>query len=191
MNSITLLPPAAVDLTVPAAQPDHGLGLVADDWEAAEVWLRSVARKSKSGSVETLATYRFHLAKLRWYCENVRRVTPSRWTVQDVEHFKGFLAQLPLEGLCARVPTDKDKKKPGRFVRQNEAGHTPFQKQPSVGSRSDIERFVHAMFKAWRETGYIRLNPMALDGAGSRREINAHRSVDVDVYQLVLQTIEA
>ena len=178
----------ASDLTIPAPQPDHGLGPVADDWEAAEVWLRSVARKSKSGSVETLATYRFHLAKLRWYCENVRRVTPSRWTVQDVEHFKGFLAQLPLEAMCARVDTST--RKPGRFVRQGEPGYTPFQKQPSVGSRSDIERFAHAMFKAWRETGYIRLNPMALDGAGSRRTINAHRSVDVDVYQLVLQTIE-
>lgn len=103
---------------------------------------------------------------------------------------KGFLAQLPLEALCARVPTVKGKDKPGRFVRQGEPGYTPFQKQPSAGSRSDIERFVHAMFKAWRETSYIRLNPMALDGAGSRRTINAHRSVDVDVYKLVLQTIE-
>lgn len=188
MNDIVLAAQLATNLMIPAPQPDHGLGPVADDWEAAEVWLRSVARKSKSGSVETLATYRFHLAKLRWYCENVRRVTPSRWTVQDVEHFKGFLAQLPLEAMCARVDTGK--RKPGRFVRQGEAGYTPFQKQPSVGSRSDVERFVHAMFRAWRETGYIRLNPMALDGAGSRRTINAHRSLDVDVYQLVLQTIE-
>ncbi len=188
MNDIVLAAQLASDLMAPAPQPDHGLGSVADDWDAAEVWLRSVGRKSKSGSVETLATYRFHLAKLRWYCENVRRVTPSRWTVQDVEHFKKFLAQLPLEAICARVDTGT--RKPGRFVRQGEEGYTPFQKQPSAGSRSDIERFVHAMFKAWRETGYIRLNPMALDGAGSRRTINAHRSVDVDVYQLVLQTIE-
>lgn len=190
MNDIVLAAQLASNLMIPAPQPDHGLGPVADDWEAAEVWLRSVARKSKSGSVETLATYRFHLAKLRWYCENVRRVTPSRWTVQDVENFKGFLAELPLQALCARVPTERYKEKLGRFVRQGEAGYTPFQKQPSVGSRSDIERFVHAMFKAWRETGYIRLNPMALDGAGSRRTINAHRSVDIDVYQLVLRTIE-
>lgn len=188
MNDIVLPAQLANNLMIPAPQPDHGIGPVEDDWEAAEVWLRSVARKSKSGSIETVATYRFHLAKLRWYCENVRRVTPSRWTVQDVEHFKGFLAELPLEALCARVDTGA--RKPGRFVRQGEAGYTPFQKQPSAGSRSDIERFVHAMFKAWHATGYIRLNPMALDGAGSRRTINAHRSVDVDVYQLVLQTIE-
>lgn len=188
MNDIVLPAQLANNLMIPAPQPDHGLGIVADDWDAAEVWLRSVARKSKSGSIETVATYRFHLAKLRWYCENVRRVTPSRWTVQDVEHFKGFLAELPLEAICARVDTGT--RKPRRFVRQEEAGYTPFQKQPSEGSRSDIERFVHAMFKAWHATGYIRLNPMALDGAGSRRTINAHRSVDVDVYQLVLQTIE-
>lgn len=188
MNDIVLSAQLANNLMIPKPQPDHGLGAVKDDWDAAEVWLRSVARKSKSGSIETVATYRFHLAKLRWYCENVRRVTPSRWTVQDVEHFKGFLAELPLEAVCARVDTGK--RKPGRFVRVDEAGYTPFQKQPSAGSRSDIERFVHAMFKAWHATGYIRLNPMALDGAGSRRTINAHRSVDVDVYQLVLQTIE-
>jgi site-specific recombinase XerD len=188
VNDIVLPAQLANNLMIPAPQPDHGLGIVADDWDAAEVWLRSVARKSKSGSIETVATYRFHLAKLRWYCENVRRVTPSRWTVQDVEHFKGFLAELPLEAICARVDTGT--RKPRRFVRQEEAGYTPFQKQPSEGSRSDIERFVHAMFKAWHATGYIRLNPMALDGAGSRRTINAHRSVDVDVYQLVLQTIE-
>lgn len=161
---------------------------VADDWEAAEVWLRSVARKSKSNSVETLVTYRVHLAKPRWYCENVRPVTASRWTVQDVEHFKGFLAELPLETVCARVDTGT--RKPGRFVTQGEASYTPFHKQPSAGSRSDIGRFVHAMFKAWHATGYLRINPMALDGAGSLRTINAHRSVDVDVYQLVLQTIE-
>lgn len=188
MNDIVSPAQLANSLMIPAPQPDHGLGLVEDDWEAAEVWLRSVARKSKSGSIETVATYRFHLAKLRWYCENVRCVTPSRWTVQDVEHFKGFLAELPLEAVCARVDTGT--RKPGRFVRHDEAGYTPFQKQPSAGSRSDIERFVHAMFKAWHATGYIRLNPMALDGAGSRRTINAHRSVDIDVYQLVLQTIE-
>lgn len=188
MNDIVLPAQLVADPMIPAPQPDHGLGSVQDDWEAAEVWLRSVARRSKSGSIETIATYRFHLAKLRWYCENVRRVAPSRWTVQDVEHFKAFLERLPFEAICARVDTGT--RKPGRFVRQSEVGYTPFQKQPSPGSRSDIERFVHAMFKAWRETGYIRLNPMALDGAGSRRTINAHRSVAIDVYQLVLQTIE-
>ena len=188
MNSITLLPPAAVDLMVPAAQPDHGLGPVEDDWDAAAVWLRSVARKSKNGSEETVKTYSFHLAKLRWYCENVRRVTPSRWNLQDVEAFKEFLEELPFEALCARINAGKER--PRRYAKQGEKGYTPFRIQPSAGSRADIERFVHAMFRAWHTSGYIRLNPMALEGAGTRRMINAHRAIDVDVHALVLTTME-
>lgn len=187
MNDLISFDQLAGDLMIPAPEPRHNLGDVKDDWEAAEVWLQSVARKSKSGSLETVATYRFHLAKLRWYCENVRRVTPSRWSVQDVGHFKAFLEKLPQEALCARV--DAGTLKPGRFVRPANDGYTPFQKQPSSGSRSDIERFVHAMFKAWHTSGYIRLNPMSLDGAGTRREINAERAVAIDVYELVLDTI--
>lgn len=178
--------PSAIDWMATAAQPGHGLGPVADDWEAAEVWLRSVARKSRSGSGETVATYRFHLAKLRWYCENVRRVTPSRWTLQDVEAFKEFLEHLPEEAICSRVDNDKSK----RFVNLTELGYTPFRMQPAAGSRADIARFVHAMFKAWHNTGYIRINPMAIEGAGKRRTINAHRAVDVDLYELVLNTMD-
>jgi integrase/recombinase XerC len=187
VNSVTLPSQLLVDLMVPAPQPEHSLGQVDDDWHAVEIWLRSVARRSRSGSTETIATYRFHLTKLRWYCENVRRVTPSRWTLQDVEAFKEFLADLPFQALCARVDTGTAQ--PGRYVKQTEPGYTPFRIQPSAGSRSDIERFVHAMFKAWHATGYIRLNPMALDGAGGRRTINADRAIDIDVYTLVLATM--
>lgn len=188
MNDIMIAPLAAIDLMVPVPQPDHGLGPVEDDWDAAAVWLRSVARKSKNGSEETVKTYAFHLAKLRWYCENVRRVTPSRWNLQDVEAFKEFLEELPFEALCARINAGKER--PGRYAKQGEPGHTPFRIQPSDGSRADIERFVHAMFRAWHTSGYIRLNPMALEGAGTRRTINAHRAIDVDVHALVLATME-
>ena len=181
MNKLVPLPPV-VDLMIAAAQPDHGLGPVVDDWHAAEVWLRSVARKSRSDSSETVTTYRFHLTKLRWFCEQVRRVTPSRWTLQDVEAFKGFLADVPADALCARVGR--------RYANQAEPGYTPFRKQPAAGSRADIERFVHALFKAWHNTGYIRINPMAIEGAGARRTINAHRAIDVDLYELVLATME-
>lgn len=172
----------ATDLMTAAALPDHALGRVADDWEAAEVWLRSVARKSRNASTETLATYRFHLAKLRWYCENVSRVTPSRWSLQDVESFKGFLADMPVDALCGRHEK--------RYVLPVERGYTPFRKQPAPSSRADIERFVHAMLKAWHSMGYIRINPMGLEGAGTRRAINARRAIDVDLYDLVLKTMD-
>jgi site-specific recombinase XerD len=167
---------------IPAPQPDHALGPVADDWEAAEVWLRAVARKSRNGSSQTVTTYRFHLAKLRWFCENVRRATPSRWSMQDVDAFRTFLADLPVDALCAREGR--------RYASQGEAGYTPFRTQPSPSSRSDIERFVHAMFKAWHSMGYIRINPMGLEGAGTQRKINARRAVDLDLYELVLATME-
>lgn len=181
MNELSVLSPT-LDLMAALPQLDHGLGPVADDWEAIEVWLRSVGRKSRSGSDQTVATYRFHLAKLRWYCEHVRRVTPSRWNLQDVEAFKTFLAQLPFDALCARVGK--------RYADPTEPGYTPFRTQPAQGSRADITRFVHAMFKAWHTTGYIRINPMAIEGAGARRTINVKRAVDIDLYDLVLQTIE-
>jgi integrase/recombinase XerC len=181
MNELAPLSPV-VDLMIAAAQPAHGLGPVIDDWHAAEVWLRSVARKSRSDSGETVTTYRFHLAKLRWFCEQVRRVTPSRWTLQDVEAFKEFLADLPANALCARIGR--------RYANEVEPGYTPFRKQPAAGSRAGIERFVHALFKAWHNTGYIRINPMAIEGAGTRRTINAHRAVDIDLYELVLATME-
>lgn len=171
-----------VDLMTAAPQPSHALGSVADDWEAAEVWLRAVARKSRNGSVETVTTYRFHLNKLRWYCENVARVTPSRWSIQEVDRFKEFLANVPADALCARLNKG--------FVRAGDTGYTPFRTQPSASSRSDIERFVHATFKTWHAMGYIRINPMALDGAGTRRKVNAQRSVDLDVFQVVLATLE-
>ena len=94
--------PAQLPAPLPAQLPAHGLGPVADDWEAAEVWLAAIARRKAGGSGQTVATYRFHLAKLRWYCENVARVTPSRWTMQDVGGFVDFLDELPIDAVCAR-----------------------------------------------------------------------------------------
>lgn len=72
---------------------------MADDGEAADVWLTAVARKSGNGSTATRDTYGYHLAKLRWYCENVGRVTPSRWTLQNVEEFYRFIENVPEDGL--------------------------------------------------------------------------------------------
>jgi integrase/recombinase XerC len=92
--------PADLEMTLSmraAPEKGHALGAVADDWEAAAVWLRAVARKSGNSSVATINTYGYHLAKLRWYCENVLRITPSRWSMQEVEAFYAFL------GICQRT----------------------------------------------------------------------------------------
>lgn len=114
----------------------HGLGPVVNDWEAAQVWLRAIASRGRRNSPETVATYGYHLAKLRWFCEKVHLVTPSRWTVQDVEAFFEFLKDLPESAVCVQDPTSL------RFAKYGEDGHTPFRTQPSKSSRSDIQRCV-------------------------------------------------
>ncbi|MFZ4878423.1 tyrosine-type recombinase/integrase [Janthinobacterium sp. Mn2066] len=168
-----------------ALSVSHGLGPVADDWEAAQVWLRAIASRSRRNSPETIATYGYHLAKLRWFCENVHFVPPSRWTVQDVEIFFAFLTDLPDSALCAQ---DADTL---RYARFDEDGHTPFRTRPSKSSRSDIQRCIHAMFRAWREMGYIHINPMGLHGAGSVRKVNTNRAIAPDLYDIVLEAMEA
>jgi integrase/recombinase XerC len=50
---------------------------------------------------------------------------------------------------------------------------------------------MHAMLRAWREVGYIAMNSMGFHGAGTQRKVNANRSVSLDLYDLVLETMEA
>lgn len=173
----------AVNLMLPAAEPDHALGVVADDWEAAYVWLSAVARRSRSGSNATMATYGYHLAKLRWYCENVCRITPSRWSVQDVEAFYQFLEDLPEHALC----WNED----GRYAQPDEDGYTPFRSRPAKSSQADIRRFVHALFNAWNRMGYIRINPMGLTGVVSGRKVRVERSLSEDLVDIVISTLAA
>jgi integrase/recombinase XerC len=172
---------AGHELMTSIPEPGHALGDVSDDWAAAAVWLAAVARKSGNGSTATRDTYGFHLAKLRWYCENVARITPSRWSMQDVEHFHLFLEDLPEDALCSMGG--------GRFTIPGEPGYSPFRKRPARSSQSDIHRFVHAMFKAWHSMGYIRINPMALTGTMSTRKIKAERSLSEVVFETVMNTL--
>lgn len=168
-------------LMVPMAEPGHALGPVASDWEAAEVWLSAVARKSRSGSSATMQTYGYHLAKLRWYCENICRVTPSRWSVQDVEAFFRFLEDLPESALCGHDGI--------RYALPDEVDYSPFRTRPAKSSQADIRRFVHAMFNAWNRMGYIRINPMGLTGVVSGRKVRTERSLSEEIVEIVLQTL--
>ena len=160
---------------------DHILGPVADDWDAIEVWLRAVRAKSKNanGATNTDATYRYHLAKLRWYVEQVGHVTPSRWSMQDVEQFAAFLKEVPVDALCP----------PGAVI--TDPQWRPFRVRPSASSQADIRRFVHALFNGWHKAGYIRHNPMALHGAGVARKANVSRAIDPALLDLVLDRMAA
>jgi integrase/recombinase XerC len=158
-------------------RPSHTLGNVADDWQAIEVWLKTVKSNSRNRSTSTVDTYRFHLAKLRWFCERVIGRTPSAWSMQDVEAFRDFLADLPEFALSMGDPGSAD--------------YTPFRVPPSPSSQSDIMRFTRAMFGALHATGYIRLNPMALTKAPASRELNVSRAINLDLYDTVLQVMDA
>ncbi|TFW01518.1 hypothetical protein E4K72_14160 [Oxalobacteraceae bacterium OM1] len=177
MTAITLQP-SADDAMLARPEPGHALGPVADDWAAVEVVLRALRQRSRSTGGQTEATYRFHLAKLRWYCEHVSRITPSRWSAQDAEHFLAFLAHLPADALCTRGAV------------AGTPGWTPFRQLPSTSSQADIRRFVHALFNAWHKMGYVRFNPMSLIGAAEARKVNTNRAIPLDLYDVVLETIQ-
>jgi integrase/recombinase XerC len=183
LNQLT--DPRLVPAPLPALPAQHGLGPVADDWEAAQVWLRAIASRGRRNSPETVATYGYHLAKLRWFCEELHGVPPSRWSVQDVDAFYSFLADVPQDALCAQDPVT------GAYASPGDPGYTPFRTRPAKSSRSDIQRCVHAMFRAWREMGYIQINPMGLHGAGTVRKVNANRAVPMDLYDVVFQSMDA
>jgi integrase/recombinase XerC len=155
----------------------HSLGHVADDWAAIDVWLKAVEGNSRNRSKATVNTYRFHLAKLRWFCENVVSRNPSAWSLQDVASFRDFLAELPDVALSMGAAGTVD--------------YTPFRVAPSPSSQSDILRFTRAMFGALHTTGYLRLNPMALTKAPAARELNVSRAINLDLYDTVLQVMDA
>jgi site-specific recombinase XerD len=173
MNDVVVAAPAGGALEVQGRQ-SHTLGSVADDWQAIEVWLRTVQSNSRNRSTATVDTYRFHLAKLRWFCERVIGRTSS---MQDVEAFRDFLADLPDFALCMGNAGSVD--------------YTPFRVQPSPSSQSDIMRFTRAMFGALHATGYVRINPMALTKAPASRELNVSRAINLDLYDTVLQVMDA
>jgi len=166
----------------PGLTPDnrsHTLGAVADDWAAIEVWLGAVAANSPHGSGQTIATYRYHLAKLRWYCDTVCILPPPRWSMQEVQEFKAFLGDVPGFAITARDVVDVSGAacgtRPG-----------PFRKRPSASSQGDIMRFVSAMFTALHQTGYIARDPTALLKSRKPKRLDKTRTVDLDVFAELL-----
>lgn len=162
----------------------HSLGPVADDWAAIDVWLGTVAANNRNGSGQTVATYRFHLAKLRWYCDNVCLLPPSHWSMQDVTAFKAFLAEVPGSAISAR-----DVLEAADGISTGPRG--PFRKQPSVSSQGDILRFVGAMFTALHQSGYIGRDPTALLKSRKAKRLDKTRTVDLDIFAEALAGMEA
>ena len=174
MNDIA---PVTANL-VPRPELGHNLGPVADDWEAAEVWLAVLRSKRKGKVGQTEATYRHHLEKIRWYCEHVSKITLSRWSSKDAMGFLDFLREVPTTCIAATGS------------RKHQPGWTPFRKQPSESSQADIQRVLHALFTTWRDQGYVRFVPLGLASASHARPVNTQRAISLDLYQLVLDSME-
>ncbi|MYM73886.1 hypothetical protein GTP56_16985 [Duganella sp. FT134W] len=117
---------------------------IRDDWDAVERWLTVLAEERSTG---TLTTYRFHLAKLRWYCDHAETPPLKMWSAADFLHFKEFLHASPFEAVCPKN------------AKWGDPGYTPFKVAPAKGSAEDIIRFVHALFGIWHAHGYITVNP--------------------------------
>jgi hypothetical protein len=81
-------------------------------------------RQQPSRTNETIKTYRIHLAKLRWCCEQELGRSPSTWRAQDVKAFKMFLLKLPEQALCAAG------------AKEREEGYTPFHNVPAASSQA-------------------------------------------------------
>lgn len=146
-----------------------------DNWHAIEIWLATVASNSPNGKTSTIATYRFHLAKLRWFCEKVLGHPPSTWSMQDVEAFRDFLKEVPPRFLPAN---------------KGEPNHTPFKSQPSASSQIGIMRFTKAMFGALQASGYLQRDPMAMTKAPAARRLNVSRGIHLDVDDTVLHVMD-
>ncbi len=127
----------APELTVCFAEVD-------DDWEAIERWLSVLAGERAEG---TVVTYRFHLAKLRWYCDHAEVPPLKSWSSTDFFDFVNFLHSSPFGALCPKQ------------VKPGDLKYTPFRVAPAKGSAEDIVRFVRALFGVWHAHGYIAANP--------------------------------
>jgi hypothetical protein len=68
MNQMTIPYETQAPAALPVLPIAHGLGPVADDWEAAQVSLRAIASRGRGNSPETVATYGYYLRAGRDSC---------------------------------------------------------------------------------------------------------------------------
>lgn len=170
---------------------------VAGAWQAVDVWLERVRHNGGDYSEETANTYRYHVAKLRWYCERIG-MAPTQWHQAHANGFVAFLRDPPADSLCRTIDTGRTRIGPDgreqpvlRFARADEPGYSPFRTTPSPGSRDDILRCVRALFHELHEDGAIPRNPMARVKTRKSRSINADRSLDLDLYAYALDYLDA
>lgn len=126
----------------------HILGPVQDDWEAADVWLETLAARPVSPA--TLSTYRRELRRLRWYCHLVGAPQPTRWHLQDATAYIRFLTDEASNFPCH--PS----------AEYGSPNWTPFRSgQFGPTAISAAARILGTLFTFWQQAGYTRANPFA------------------------------
>ncbi|MFY2610557.1 tyrosine-type recombinase/integrase [Achromobacter ruhlandii] len=126
----------------------HLLGRVANDWEAADVWLGVLA--SQPASPATLSTYRREVRRVRWYCEAFGTRTPTQWGYPDVTEYVRFLRSGVKGHVCPQG------------VEFGQAGWTPFRSGAfSETAVAAAVRILSTLFRFWQSAGYVRANPFA------------------------------
>ncbi|CAB3670374.1 Tyrosine recombinase XerD [Achromobacter piechaudii] len=157
------------------------LGLVRDDWDAAERWLDVLAARRPPVSPHTLANYRREIQRIRWYCNLVGSDGPSRWSIPDVTRYLAFLRERSGDHVCGR-----------RTARAGDPDWTPFRTRLGASALANAQKVLHALLKFWFEAGYRRANPMASIGSGGGvgRDAPRRHAVPPDLIEEVLESME-
>lgn len=157
------------------------LGVVRDDWDAAERWLEVLAARRPPVSPHTLANYRREIQRIRWYCRLVGSDGPSRWSIPDVTGYLAFLRERSGDYVCGR-----------RAARAGDIDWTPFRTRLGPSALANAQKVLHALLKFWFETGYRRANPMASIGSGGgvSRDAPRRHAVPPDLIEQVLESME-
>jgi site-specific recombinase XerD len=171
------------DLALPHASTPavvaHGLGAVADDWQAIDVWLQLL--DARQVSAETLRAYQAQVRRLRWYCETHAAPTPRGWSYQDVLAYLAFLEKEAGSYICPRG------------LRPGQPGWTPFRGKQSGSSIAETRKAIRALFSFWQAAGYIPRDPWAMVGAGARNtgDKPSRFAIPATILDLVTATMDA
>lgn len=172
-------------------------GAAGADWAAVATWLDTVRLNGGPDRQGTATTYAFHVAKLRWFCEKELGRSPAAWEQEHANAFVRFLRDLPDHALCARVDTGRRKRLAHgadapvvRWAGPGETGYTPFRAAPAAGTCEDILRCVRSIFAYLNAEGLLARDPMARLKVRKRRRIDASRALDLDLYAMVLDSLD-
>ena len=179
MNAVA--PTPASSITSGSEAVPCVLGLVRDDWDAAERLLEVLAARRPPVSPHTLANYRREIQRIRWYCNLVGSDGPSRWSIPDVTRYLAFLRERSGDHVCGR-----------RTARAGDPDWTPFRTRLGASALANAQKVLHALLRFWFEAGYRRANPMASIGSGGGvgRDAPRRHAVPPDLIEEVLESME-